>query len=289
MKLKLIAAALAFAATGNAFAITAADDVSSGNSFLLLTVLDSSYNGGVGRAYIRSLEVGMNDFGTMNQLAAFPGSIRDDGVNNADGQTWSGGAAWTSFVTGVSDVNALTWDVTALDSNGTSALNQKRVLTTSNTNLQTAVANAGVLFNNNSITLAGTNQDVYWDAAIAALGNGTEVVVDDGASNAFAIGAGKHSNNLGGQITAINTMTNIGDADGMGFYYLTRSSASNTAEAVAKAYGDGADLDYRFSLASNGTLTYAAPVAAPVPEADTYALMLAGLGLVGFLARRRKV
>jgi hypothetical protein len=28
--------------------------------------------------------------------------------------------------------------------------------------------------------------------------------------------------------------------------------------------------------------------AAPVPEAETYAMMLAGLGLVGFMARRRK-
>ncbi|MBI5789952.1 MAG: PEP-CTERM sorting domain-containing protein [Rhodocyclales bacterium] len=29
-------------------------------------------------------------------------------------------------------------------------------------------------------------------------------------------------------------------------------------------------------------------VAAPVPEPETYALMLAGLGLMGFVARRRK-
>jgi len=29
-------------------------------------------------------------------------------------------------------------------------------------------------------------------------------------------------------------------------------------------------------------------VTAPIPEPETYALMLAGLGLVGFMARRRK-
>ncbi len=33
---------------------------------------------------------------------------------------------------------------------------------------------------------------------------------------------------------------------------------------------------------------YAAPVTAPVPEPETYAMMLAGLGLLGFMARRRK-
>ena len=36
-----------------------------------------------------------------------------------------------------------------------------------------------------------------------------------------------------------------------------------------------------------GTITYHFATA-PVPEAETYAMMLAGLGLVGFMARRRK-
>jgi hypothetical protein len=35
------------------------------------------------------------------------------------------------------------------------------------------------------------------------------------------------------------------------------------------------------------TVTVAA--AAPVPEAETYAMLLAGLGLVGFAARRKRV
>jgi hypothetical protein len=37
------------------------------------------------------------------------------------------------------------------------------------------------------------------------------------------------------------------------------------------------------SLSSNGVLQVTA-----VPEADSYAMMLAGLGLVGFMVRRRK-
>jgi hypothetical protein len=46
-------------------------------------------------------------------------------------------------------------------------------------------------------------------------------------------------------------------------------------------------------LSSNGPYTFADEVdfyssAAPVPEPETYAMMLAGLGLLGFVARRRK-
>lgn len=43
-----------------------------------------------------------------------------------------------------------------------------------------------------------------------------------------------------------------------------------------------------FKLSSAGVLTYTAlPVATNVPESDTYAMLLAGLGVMGFVARRR--
>ena len=44
------------------------------------------------------------------------------------------------------------------------------------------------------------------------------------------------------------------------------------------------DLGLKATLTSGGQLT----IAAAVPEADSYAMMLAGLGLVGFMVRRRK-
>jgi len=66
---------------------------------------------------------------------------------------------------------------------------------------------------------------------------------------------------------------------------MTRTGSSNTAEALAVAYGN-ANGASTFTLAADGALSFAAPVAA-VPEASTYGMMLAGLGLVGFMARRR--
>lgn len=57
--------------------------------------------------------------------------------------------------------------------------------------------------------------------------------------------------------------------------------------------GNGAGVDLfttKYGSLSNATLysTGAAPMLAPVPEADTYAMLLAGLGLMGFVARRRR-
>ena len=41
-----------------------------------------------------------------------------------------------------------------------------------------------------------------------------------------------------------------------------------------------------WTLATDGNLSYGA-VAAPIPEPETYALLLAGLGMLGFMGRRR--
>lgn len=88
-----------------------------------------------------------------------------------------------------------------------------------------------------------------------------------------------------GQVTAFHHISTAQDvANGM-----TAGSAStaydalNTARTYFTVLTDGATM----SWASGHD--YSAPVAVtPVPEPSTYALMLAGLGLVGWIARKRK-
>lgn len=284
MKLKLNAlVAAALLASGSAHAITATDDVGSGNAYLLLTVLDTNFNGGVGRSYTRSLEVAMNGFGTQNRATG--GFTTNVDSLLSGNQNWATGALWSTFTSGMNaaTIAGLQWDVTALDYVGGSAADQKRIITTSATDLVTLQTGTGVQVSNNEITAAVNNQDIYWDAVIATMGSGTEIIVDDGASNAFAIGVGKHASNLGDQIKDFSTMGQVGD--NMGFYYLTRSSSTNTAEALAVAYGN-ANGASTFTLGMDGSLAFAN--AAPVPEASTYGMMLAGLGLVGFMAARRR-
>lgn len=281
-KLNALVAAALLSAAGSASAITATDNVSQGNAFLLLTVLDANFNAGVGRSYTRSLEVAMNDFGTQNRATG--GFTTNVDLPTSLNQNWATGALWGTFTAGMNaaTISALKWDVTALDSFGTSAADQKRILTTSDTNLQEQIANSTITTTSNTeLNNATLNQDIYWNAAIAEMGAGTEIIVEDTASNAWAISVAVHGTNFSGKTPDFGTVGNVGDS--MGFYYLTRSSSSNTAEALAVAYGNAAGAS-TFTLASNGALSFAA---APVPEASTYGMMLAGLGLVGFMARRR--
>jgi hypothetical protein len=58
---------------------------------------------------------------------------------------------------------------------------------------------------------------------------------------------------------------------------------TNTISNDCNTYNGGTSTDYGSGGFSGG----AGPVLTAVPEPETYAMMLAGLGLVGFLARRR--
>jgi hypothetical protein len=94
-----------------------------------------------------------------------------------------------------------------------------------------------------------------------------------------------------------------GQAKALPFYMVTTSSNDNFGKATMTAFGFDVDGDGLVEFDNNGavaggvsetglwrlqgnTLTYS--VAQAVPEAETYAMMLAGLGLVGFMVRRRR-
>lgn len=53
-------------------------------------------------------------------------------------------------------------------------------------------------------------------------------------------------------------------------------------------YFESSTVDAAHSISAVTTLSYNFSPVGAVPEADTYAMMLAGLGLIGFLVRRKK-
>lgn len=92
------------------------------------------------------------------------------------------------------------------------------------------------------------------------------------------------------------------EADGTGFAKVVESTGSLVSWApIGQVFsvsfqfggwwqspGYPATLDTRHDWDANFLNIVSGPVAAPVPEPETYAMMLAGLGLLGVVARRRK-
>jgi hypothetical protein len=68
----------------------------------------------------------------------------------------------------------------------------------------------------------------------------------------------------------------------------TTSNGSWTFNALT-LFGNKAGYDNLTIFARDVSKTAFEVPTTPVPEPETYAMMLAGLGLVGFMARRRKV
>ena len=86
-----------------------------------------------------------------------------------------------------------------------------------------------------------------------------------------------------GNILALTSITlNTGATIGCGSALANTGAVTMASNTIGIGCGGGLDV-----LASGGTPTFL-PYVAAVPEPETYAMMLAGLGLLGFMARRRK-
>ena len=135
-----------------------------------------------------------------------------------------------------------------------------------NLNTTTNTWSRSQIFQTGLLDQTATDQGLGWLVQQDGLRNITGRVNDDGSYTIFGTTAtisNEQTHDLGADANEIVSIT-IG----------ANSTAANTAFSVVQT----AALGQRFGGVA----------LAPVPEPETYAMMLAGLGLMGFVARRRK-
>lgn len=248
-KLKsLVAAAVLTAAAIPAQA--AVDLGNTGSSSALLTVVDFAAN------VSATFDLGLNH-------SDFAGGA------NTTAQTWNLAAgdyadAWSSFSAAASAAN-VQWFVAATDNLGAGA-GARSIVSTSN----------GVISPiSTTPLLTALNLIDSFQTGLNLANNHNSVANGANFSTANTVDIGRYTSS--GKINGAGSV--VGGAFGD---QLALMQASTGANGLAAATQTIFSNDFTFSLASNGTLVYA-----PIPEADTSAMLLAGLGLMGFIARRR--
>ncbi len=313
MKLKLIALA-AMLAAGSAQAAIDTGSVS-GNGELLLnlkwndpTKTDASGNNSVSAAFDLGITM---DYAVANFNTA--GFSQSWGLNSY-GSAFSTFLGSTNLVLGNAEMN-----VFAIDGTGTNPGDTRLISTTSGisaTGSAVSLASSSIPTNGTLNSIPGNVTVVNFFAAVN--GSSSHSSVANGASNADASsGAALFTDAMDkfGQTASFDSTGKFdgsyaagsgvlaGQAKALPFYFVTTSSDDNFAKTSMTPFGFDVDGDGVVEFDNNGTvaggmseyglwtlqgstLTYS--VAAAVPEAETYAMMLAGLGLVGFMVRRRR-
>ncbi|MES1999205.1 MAG: VPLPA-CTERM sorting domain-containing protein [Pseudomonadota bacterium] len=263
MKLKLLVAALSFAAAAPAFAGIA--DGSTGNGELFFSIYDSVAQ----TSYVRDLGIDMNTFISNGSTAGYSLSIAAD-------------ALLTSTYGNLSNPNLL-WNVAALDSTGGTVVGGQRYLSTSNTALAT-IQNTS----NSNLTSGFSLANDYVNATntkAADLDFTTNHSSTATAADGYAYFGSGFMNNWRGKASFDSTAA-VGQS--LGFFALQASSTSGLAKlgAAGTSQFASADGNAAWTLDSTGNLSYSvpAPAAVPLPAA----VWLLGSGLIGMVGVARR-
>lgn len=287
MKLKQIAAALALLAAGTANAAIA----TGGNGSLVMIAYDKT--GGTTTAGVFDLGLTMDDLigAAGNGSGAAAGSLAGSYIQwnflentiNIDGVTTTsyGNNDWTSAFSTLlanSDAADLQFVVTAFDTVGVGA--NKRTLATGVLNpTSRQLNNTSAQASDIAKVAGGQTNDIFTPIQ----NEGTNGTADNGAytfteadgaatrANGYAMAGDGFGNNWRGN-NLLNGETFAGTQTGLWILDGARNE---------KLLGT---LDFN---AATGTLTYNIALA-PIPEPSTYAMLIAGLALTGFVARRRR-
>ena len=255
-KLNTLVAAALLVAAGSANA--AIDNSLTGNGEMFLVVNDAI----AGYSFVGDLGIQMDSF------------------NSAASQSFNlnSFSQWSPFLAAVGgNLGNATFAVLATDSTGSTAGSDRILVTTSDfvtaddiqTTSSSSLGSAATQMNT-WLGLLNANTDVL-GGDMNSVANGS-VYSTAGTTTYFQTAIGESLKNK----LPYNVYANTNDVANFGLH-VTGGTQSSLAPTIYTAYEGGFTVN-------DMSLDY---TVAAVPEAETYAMMLAGLGLVGFMVRRR--
>lgn len=276
-QLKAIAATVVLAAAVPAHA--ALDIGTTGNGSMVLSVFDRVANVSV----LFDLGKNYSDFSVIG--TSFADSNVDAEGTNFSWDLTSGdyATAWSTFT---SLTTAANWQFAVIgnDNAGSGAGNRGLISTLNQASVTAITTNPLQAQISNLDTYVGTNAV---DNAVIYQNHGTELF-PTGIANGASVGnvgsayMGTYYNSNKPNAAGSVTVGNVGQSLAV-YQNVTGSSAFGATTSTI--FGNNA----AFTFTANGALTYTTndPVV-QVPEADTWAMMLLGLGFMGFASRRKQ-
>ena len=276
-KVKALVAALALSAA-TVPAQAAMTFAPSGDSSMILTLLD--FNSNMSATF--DLGYSYTTFQDLVVNAHTNGVMSTDGLSKTFSFNLTSGDyadAWNTYWNTAS-ASTTKWAIYAADGSGTGLASRGIISTyksganlTNSNQLQTSIANFNSYMTNNNggLGTVTSNHDSVADGASTVASNLSQAY----AGRAVAYGSTGRINGQG--------HVSMGNLDEELTVVQQQMGATQAAAPSFSTLG----LNGNFKFNMNST-TGALEFVVPVPEADSYAMLLAGLGVVGLVARRRK-
>ena len=261
-KMKTLAGAVALLTVSASGSVFAAFTGNAGNSSVLFNAYESV------SGYSFALDTGLRKDDINSSFTGVSFNLAAD-------------ANWTSFLShvGASHLADIKWNVIAADTNAGSIDSDPVSYLTTGATAGVPPVPSGTT--NQQLNSWGGNFNSYVSAsgnidATGFVGGNSTLHLKEGSADyaSFEFAEGTNWN------TKANFDTTAGLGDTLSFYEITKNGTRNLNEVSASLLGTA-------TLSDAGGLTISPSAVSPIPEVESWAMLLAGLGMMGAITRRR--